>query len=65
MKMTRSSATPLQLRQSAAYFLAFIALGLSFTALGPTLTDLAAQTSSNLGEFSFVFFASSCSGSDG
>lgn len=59
MKMTKPSATPLQLRQSAAYFLAFIALGLSFTALGPTLTELAAQTSSNLGEFSFVFFASS------
>ena len=46
-------------RQSIGYYLAFIGLGLSFTALGPTLTDLAAQTSSGLGEFSFVFFASS------
>ncbi len=46
-------------QQSLGYFLAFIALGLSFTALGPTLTDLATQTSSDLGEFSLVFFASS------
>ncbi|MDF1513496.1 MAG: MFS transporter [Anaerolineae bacterium] len=50
---------PLKIKQSIGYFLAFIALGLSFTALGPTLTELAAQTSSGLGEFSFVFFASS------
>ena len=49
----------LKIKQSIGYFLAFIALGLSFTALGPTLTDLAAQTSSALGQFSFVFFASS------
>jgi FHS family Na+ dependent glucose MFS transporter 1 len=49
----------LENKQSIGYYLAFIALGLSFTALGPTLTDLAAQTSSALGEFSFVFFASS------
>jgi FHS family Na+ dependent glucose MFS transporter 1 len=47
----------LKLRQSIGYYLAFIALGFSSTALGPTLTDLAAQTSSKLGAFSFVFFA--------
>jgi FHS family Na+ dependent glucose MFS transporter 1 len=47
----------LKLRQSIGYYLAFIALGFGSTALGPTLTDLAAQTSSNLGAFSFVFFA--------
>ncbi len=58
---TASNAISISLKhkQSIGYFLAFIALGLSFTALGPTLTDLAEQTSSALGQFSFVFFASS------
>ena len=41
---------------TAAYYLAFILLGLTISAEGPTLLKLAEHTSSSLGQISFIFF---------
>ena len=41
--------------QTISYFLAFVALGLAMSALGPTLPALAAQTGVDLKEISFLF----------
>jgi FHS family Na+ dependent glucose MFS transporter 1 len=43
--------------RTAGYFAAFVAIGLETSALGPTLTGLAAQTSSQLDQISFLFTA--------
>ncbi|MBI5878239.1 MAG: MFS transporter [Chloroflexi bacterium] len=48
---------PLPYQQAAAYYLAFIALGLTAASLGPTLPGLATQTRSALNEISFLFTA--------
>ena len=45
--------------QTAAYFAAFIALGLSTGSLGPTLPGLAAQLNVGLGAISYLFTARS------
>lgn len=45
------------LRQTAVYYGAFIALGLTVASLGPTLLGLAAQTGSALSDISFLFLA--------
>ena len=45
--------------QTAVYFAAFIALGLTIGSFGPTLPGLAAQTHSRLSEISFLFTARS------
>lgn len=44
-----------RLVKTAAYCAAFIALGLTHSSLGPTLTDLARHTGTVLAEISFVF----------
>lgn len=44
-----------QLSQTAGYFAAFVAVGLSTASLGPTLTGLAANTGSTLGQVSILF----------
>jgi MFS transporter, FHS family, Na+ dependent glucose transporter 1 len=41
---------------TSAYYLAFILLGLTISAEGPTLLKLAEHTSSTLGQISFIFF---------
>jgi len=41
--------------QTAAYFIAFVALGLGLPALGPTLPGLAHQTHVKTGEISYLF----------
>ena len=41
---------------TAAYYLAFILLGLTIAAEGPTLLKLAEHTSSNLDQISLIFF---------
>jgi FHS family Na+ dependent glucose MFS transporter 1 len=43
--------------RAAGYFIAFIAVGLSASVLGPTLPSLAAQTGSQLGTISVLFTA--------
>ena len=43
--------------QTAAYFIAFITLGLASAALGPALPYLAAQTGSELSQISILFTA--------
>ncbi|GAB4414397.1 MAG: MFS transporter [Anaerolineae bacterium] len=45
--------------KTAAYYLAFVALGLTSASLGPTLPDLAENTRSNLREISYLFTARS------
>jgi FHS family Na+ dependent glucose MFS transporter 1 len=45
--------------KAAGYFLAFIAVGLSASVLGPTLPSLAAQTGSQMGTISVLFTAMS------
>ena len=54
---------PLETRQrvlqTSAYFAAFVGLGLTTGALGPTLSGLAEQTGSRLDEISFLFMARS------
>lgn len=45
--------------QTNAYFLAFIALGLTTAVLGPTLPGLAAQTGSQIGQIGILFTAQS------
>lgn len=44
-----------RISKTVGYYAAFIALGLSTAVLGPTLPELAANTSSQLGEISFLF----------
>lgn len=48
-----------ELKITAGYYLAFIALGLAVSALGPTLPGLAAQTGSQLSQISILFMARS------
>lgn len=48
-----------RLSKSAAYFAAFIALGLTMASLGPTLPGLAEQTRAQLSQISFLFTARS------
>ncbi|NJN94713.1 MAG: MFS transporter [Anaerolineales bacterium] len=45
--------------KTAAYYLAFVALGLTSATLGPTLPNLAEHTRSNLREISYLFTARS------
>ncbi len=45
----------LPIRQTGAYYLAFILLGLTFSLQGPTLNVLAAHTGSTLSAISYVF----------
>jgi FHS family Na+ dependent glucose MFS transporter 1 len=48
-----------RMSKTAAYYLAFVALGLSSATLGPTLPDLAENTHTHLREISFLFTARS------
>ena len=48
-------ARPNRLRNTAAYYLAFISLGLVTAVLGPTLPGLAKNTGSTLGQISLLF----------
>ncbi len=48
-----------RMSKTAAYYLAFVALGLTSATLGPTLLDLAENTQTNLREISFLFTARS------
>ena len=50
---------PGRLAKTAGYYVAFIILGLSTAALGPTLPGLAEQTRSTLSQVSFLFAARS------
>lgn len=50
---------PSRLAKTAGYYVAFILLGLSTAAIGPTLPSLAEQTGSTLGQVSFLFAARS------
>ena len=52
-----SGATPDQLTKTVSYYLAFVALGMGNALIGPTLPDLAKNTSSQTGEISAVFLA--------
>lgn len=45
----------LKRNQTAAFYVSFIALGLAFSSLGPTLPSLAGNTSSTLGQVSILF----------
>ncbi|MCS7261273.1 MAG: MFS transporter [Anaerolineae bacterium] len=58
---THSSRTAIfrKLITTAAYYAAFIGLGLGVAAIGPTLPDLARHTRSHLDEISFLFTAHS------
>ena len=47
---------PLAFRRSVGYFALFLCLGLDMAVIGPTLSDLAGQTGSTLGEIGMVFF---------
>ena len=55
----RSAATSRRLhsKQTIAYCAAFVALGLTYAPLGPTLTNLAENTSTNLDQISVIFSA--------
>lgn len=55
----RLALTSQALRQTAAYYLLFIGLGLGSAVFGPTLPRLAEQTGSSLGAMGFLFFAGS------
>jgi FHS family Na+ dependent glucose MFS transporter 1 len=46
-----------RMSKTAAYYLAFVALGLTSATLGPTLPDLAENTQTHLREISFLFTA--------
>ncbi len=46
-------------RQSSAYFVAFITLGLAMSSLGPTLPGLAENTRATIGQISVLFTAES------
>ena len=46
---------PLKRRQTNAYFLSFIILGLTSAALGPTIPGLAGHTNSTVGQISILF----------
>lgn len=45
--------------QTSAFYVSFIALGLAFASLGPTLPSLAGNTGSTLGQISILFTAQS------
>jgi FHS family Na+ dependent glucose MFS transporter 1 len=62
--MTLPAAVELDVRrvrlsQSAAYFAAFVALGMFSAVLGPTLPGLAAHTRTDLSHISILFAARS------
>lgn len=48
-----------RMSKTAAYYLAFVALGLTSASLGPTLPNLAENTRTHLSEISFLFTARS------
>ena len=48
-----------RMSKTAAYYLAFVALGLASASLGPTLPGLAENTQTHLREISFLFTARS------
>ena len=56
---TLSAGARTQRNQAAAYFTAFIALGLVMSSLGPTLPGLAGNTRSTIGQISILFTAES------
>ncbi|MEI2692737.1 MAG: hypothetical protein V9H69_24645 [Anaerolineae bacterium] len=45
----------LKRNQTIAFYISFIALGLAFSSLGPTLPSLASNTGSTLGQISILF----------
>lgn len=53
----RNASSTAAMQQTAIYYTAFIALGLTVASLGPTLLGLADQTGSTLGNISFLFLA--------
>jgi len=55
LSMDRSQPRPLVL--SIGYFVGFVALGLAYAALGPTLADLAANVGTDLTRISYVLSA--------
>jgi fucose permease len=59
--LSQEAAHPVagRLSKTAAYYLAFVALGLTTAALGPTLRSLAENTQANFGQISFLFTARS------
>lgn len=52
---TESTAASLKRSQTNAFFVSFIALGLAFSSLGPTLPSLANNTGSTLSQISILF----------
>jgi MFS transporter, FHS family, Na+ dependent glucose transporter 1 len=54
---TTDQKQQLRWKQTIAYFAAFIALGLTYAPLGPTLTNLAENTSVALDQISIIFSA--------
>jgi FHS family Na+ dependent glucose MFS transporter 1 len=52
---TQSTGENLKRNQTAAFYVSFIALGLAFASLGPTLPSLAGNTGSTLGQISILF----------
>ena len=60
MTQISSARTPLRLQRvvtSIGYFAGFVALGLAYAALGPTLADLASNVSTDLTRISYVLSA--------
>lgn len=55
MNQTTTYRNTQALTQTAAYYVAFIALGLTTASLGPTLLGLSQQTGSALSEISYLF----------
>ena len=59
LSLPLTSGRPATYRVTAAYFAAYIALGLTVGSLGPTLPSLAEQTHVGLGAISYLFTARS------
>ncbi len=57
--MTMTTTSRANLTKTAAYYTAFIAIGLAGAVLGPTLPDLAENTGVAIGEIGFLFTARS------
>ena len=53
--MSASDTQRLKRNQTIAFYISFIALGLAFSSLGPTLPSLASNTGSTLGQISILF----------
>jgi MFS transporter, FHS family, Na+ dependent glucose transporter 1 len=51
----RSDVANLKRNQTTAFYISFIALGLAFSALGPTLPGLAANTGATISQISILF----------